>query len=229
MGDAALAALWVAILLGGLLVLAGLARLGLSRTHLRDVLHVGAGVWPLGWPFWRGQVAPLAIVWLSLLAVALVPALARRASWVSRLQAAVASADEAWSGLVLYTLAVAVLTTVGLFWAALPAAAALLALALGDGVGGAVGLAFGRHPYRLPWAKTKSLEGSCTVALFSTVAVLLAARWFSVPLAFGTAALAGGVAAVAEAVSPRATDNVVLPACVFTVLAVVQGLCRLSG
>jgi dolichol kinase len=221
MVDAGLAALWVAILLGGLLAAAGLRKLGLAATHVRDVLHVGAGVWPLGWPYWHAPLAPLAIVWAALVAIAAVPALAKRVRWLQQVQASVASGDEAWSGLVLYTFSFAVLTTVGLLWTPFPAAAALLALALGDGLGGAVGLAFGKRRYRFPGGKQKSLEGSCTVALFSTVGVALAARWYSVPLGPGLAVLAGVVAALAEAASPRATDNLVLPACVFGVLAFV--------
>jgi dolichol kinase len=222
MEDAGLFALWVAILSGGLLVAAGLLRWGLSSTQVRDVLHVGAGVWPLGWPFWHGRAAPLALVWGAFLAMAALPFLARRAPWLQRVQAGVASGEEQWSGLVLYTLSVAVLTTVGLLRAPFAAAGALFALALGDGVGGAVGLAFGRHRFRAPGGKAKSLEGSFTVALFSALGVALAARWFGVPVSFGLLALAGTVAAVAEALSPRATDNVVLPGCVFGVLAFSQ-------
>ncbi len=219
MTDAGLAAVWLAILLAGLLAVAGLSRLGLSRTHVRDVLHVGAGVWPLGWPFWHMRAAPLAIVWGAVLALAVVPALAGRLVFFARLRDGVSSKEEKWSGLVLYTLAVAVLTTVGLFQAPFPAAAALLALALGDGVGGAVGVAAGKHHFRAPGGKTKSLEGSAGVALFSALGVALAARWFSVPAPWGLVALAGVVAAVAEALSPRGTDNLVLPASVFALLA----------
>jgi dolichol kinase len=219
MADAGLAALWVAILGAGVLAAAGLRLLGLARTHVRDVLHVGAGVWPLGWPFWHGTTAPLAIVWGACVAVAALPALAQHSRLLARLRDGVSSEEEKWSGLVLYTLAAAVLTTVGLLQAPFPAAGALLALALGDGLGGALGLAFGRHRFRAPGGKAKSLEGSLAVALFSALGVALAAAWFSVPVAWGVCGLAGLVAAVAEALSPRATDNLVLPACVFGLLA----------
>jgi dolichol kinase len=222
--DAGLAVLWVAILGGGLLIAAALARWGLPRTHVRDVVHVGAGVWPLGWPYWHGRAAPLAIVWGALLAMATLPLLAGRVAALARLEKAVTSESERWSGLVLYTLSVAVLTTVGLLRAPFAAAAALFALALGDGVGGAVGLAFGRHHYRFAGGKTKSLEGSLVVALFSTGGVLLAAHVFAASLPLAVALLAGAAAAVAEAVAPRATDNVVLPGCVFGVLAFSTGM-----
>jgi dolichol kinase len=222
MGDVAFAVLWVAVLAGGLGVAAGLGRLGLARTHVRDVLHVGAGVWPLGWPFWRGVLWPMAIPAAALLAMVALPLLARRRPWAAGALDAVSSQDERWSGLVLYTASVAALTPVGLLTRPFPAAAALLALALGDGLGGAVGLAFGRHRFHVPGGKRKSLEGALAVAVFSTAGVWLAARWFSVPLGLGVAVLAGGVAAVAEAFSPRATDNVVLPACVWGFLTLVQ-------
>jgi phytol kinase len=218
MSDAELSTLWVGVLVGGLCVAGGLARLGLPRTHVRDLLHVGAGVWPLGWPWWRSPVPPIAIACAALVAMAALPLLAGRVRWLGRVQAAVSGDDERWSGLVLYTFSVAVLTAVGLLWTPFAAAAALLALALGDGLGGAVGLAFGRHRFRVPGGKHKSLEGSLGVAVFSTLGVLIAARWFGVPLFWGLAVGAGLVAAVAEAASPRATDNVVVPAAVWALL-----------
>ena len=218
MPDAWLAALWVGILLGGLAVAAALGALGLKKTHVRDVLHVGAGVWPLGWPFWHSALLPMALVLVSLLAMAALPLAARRVHFLGRVVASVSGPEERWSGLVLYTLSVAVLTGVGLTGRAFPAAAALLALALGDGLGGALGLRLGRHRFRVPGGKKKSLEGSLGVALFSTLGVLLAARWFSVSLGPWVAALAGVVAALAEALSPRTTDNLVVPACVWAFL-----------
>ena len=223
MDDAFRAALWGCVLLGGLAVAGGLRRLGVARTHVRDVLHVGAGVWPLGWAAWHARLWPIAIPCLALLAMAAVPLLAGRVPWAARAMDAVSSKDESFTGLVLYTLSVAVLTAAGLLGQPFAAAAALLALALGDGLGGALGLAFGRHRFRLPWGKQKSLEGALGVAVFSTGGVLLAMAWFFVPAGLAVAALAGAVAAVAEAVSPRATDNVVVPACVFCLLLALQG------
>ena len=222
MPDVQRAALWGCVLLGGLAAAYALGRLGLRRTHVRDVLHVGAGVWPLGWPCWHGLAWPVAIPCAALTGMLALPLLARRQPWAKRAVDAVSSVDERWSGLVLYTASVAVLTPVGLVGRPFPAAAALLALALGDGVGGAVGLAFGRHRFRVPGSKQKSLEGALAVAVFSGLGVWLAGAWFSAPLGFGMAALAGLAAALAEAVSPRATDNLVVPAAVFCLLAALQ-------
>jgi dolichol kinase len=225
MSDAALFLFWLAILLLGLLVAVALARAGMATTHVRDVLHVGAGVWPLGWPAWHSPFVPVGLTVLALLGMAGLPRLAGRFSWLSRVEGAVSGPDEAWSGLVLYTLSSAVLTALGFVGNPFPAAAALLALALGDGLGGALGLAVGRRRFRVPWGKPKSLEGSLGVALFSTAGVFLAARWFSMPVAPDVAALAGVVAAVVEAISPRATDNLFVPASVWVVL---EGLGRMS-
>ncbi len=36
-----------------------LSRRGLARTYVRDVLHVGAGVWPLGWGAWQSPWPPV--------------------------------------------------------------------------------------------------------------------------------------------------------------------------
>ncbi len=222
MGDTARCVFWVCVLFGGLAVAGLLGRLGLRRTHVRDVLHVGAGVWPLGWPSWHSVLPPIAIASAALLGMASLPLLAPRLGWAGRAVDAVSSEEERFSGLVLYTASVAVLTVVGLLGRPFPAAAALLALALGDGLGGAVGLAYGRHRFQVPGGKAKSLEGALAVALFSTLGVWLAMAWFSAPGGLGLALLAGGVAALAEALSPRAMDNVVLPACVFVLLALAQ-------
>lgn len=218
MGDGALAGMWLGVLAGGLGGCALLARLGLPRTHVRDVLHVGAGGWVLGWPAWTRPELPVAITGLALVGVLLLPALARRSAWASRAQGVVAGGDEQWSGIALYVLSFFALTALGLWGRPFPAAAALLALALGDGVGGAVGLRWGRHRFRVPWAKAKSLEGSVAVALMSAVGVWLAARLFGVPIGAGALVLAGLVAAAVEAASPRASDNVLLPAAVWALL-----------
>ena len=220
MTDAELSTLWLATLFGGLCVAGGLARLGLPRTHVRDLLHVGAGVWPLGWPFWRSPVAPIVIPVAALLALVAVPLLAPRLPWLARVQSAVSGEDERWSGLVVYAGSVAVLTPLGLLGAPFPAAGALLALALGDGLGGAVGLRLGGRGFSVPGAKAKTFAGSAAVAVFSALGVALAGHWFDARPGAGTVVAAGLLAAVAEALAPRASDNAVLPAAVFAMLTV---------
>jgi dolichol kinase len=85
-----------------------------------------------------------------------------------------------------------------------PAASiAIYALALGDGLAGLVGKAFGR--VRLPFTDGKSLEGSlaCAAAVFLSAWVLTS----DAPRSLAVAA----VATLAEAAPTKAFDNIVLP------------------
>jgi len=215
--DLLLAAGWLLVLALGGAFCAWLFRRGMPRTYVRDLLHVGAGVWVFGWPRWAGWVVPTLIPVLALVGLAAANG-TRMPSALSRFQSAVSDSDERWSGLVLYAVSVAVLTPVGLLYAPFPAAAALLALALGDGLGGLVGRNLGRLRFTLPGAKPKSVEGAATVAVASAVAVWIADAFFGAQASVPTALLAGLAASLAEALAPRASDNLLVPAAVFGVL-----------
>ncbi len=218
MNDASLA-LGCSALLGT--ALAGavvIRRLGLPSTYVRDLLHIGAGIWVLTWPWWQSAGPPVAITAAVAAGTALVPWAATRWLPAARLHAAVTGGDERWGGLVFYTGAYAVLTAVGLSGDPLPAAAALLALSMGDGIGGAVGRRFGRWRYRAFNGKRKSVEGSVTVAVMAAAGALIAAEALGRALPLELAMIAGLVAAGAEAIAPRGTDNAVVPAAVWTTL-----------
>ena len=218
MHDGLLVLLWSAVFAGGLGVCLWLARRGLSRTYVRDVLHVGAGVWPLGWGAWQSPWPPVAVATIGFGLLLAVPVLGRRVEAARSLERAVSGEGEAWSGLVLYGLSAAALTALGLLGRSpVPAAAGLLALALGDGLGGLVGREWGKHRYRVPWAKTKSVEGTLVVAVLGALGAAIAGPWFGVPLSVGRVLGAGLAAAVAEAVAPRATDNVLVPLAVWVI------------
>lgn len=213
--DSLLALLWVVVLvLGSSAVVLARSR-GLPPTHARDALHVGAGVWVLGWPWWNGLVAPMAIVGVALLAVGLVPAVAARLPAIDRFRGSVAAGDEKYLGLVLYTASFAAMTGIGLARRPFPAAAALMALALGDGLGGLLGRRFGRRTYSTGLGKRKTLEGSAAVAVFTAIGVLVAAEVFDVELGAWTLLVLALVAAAAEALAPRGTDNIAVPAAVW--------------
>lgn len=215
MSDLLLALAWLGLLVGGLGAVLLLHRKGLPGNLARDLVHVGAGSWVLGWPWWRGVWVPLVIVLSAMALTFAVPWLGRVVLPLGALRRTLASGSERWEGVALYTLSVAVFTADGLLFAPVPAGAALLALALGDGLGGTVGQHWGRHPYRLPWAKPKSLEGSVAVFVFATLGVLVAGAWLhpavSLPVALG----AGLLAALAEALAPASSDNLLLPATVW--------------
>jgi len=215
MSDLELTATWLAILVCGLGGAIVLHVVGVASTYVRDMLHVGAGVWVLGWPQWHGRAMPIAITIGIAVATACVPLLAGHNRLAARVVRAVTSHDEHWLGLSLYTLAFAALTAAGLGLDPVPAAAALLALALGDGLGGAFGRRFGHHGFRAPGGKRKSFEGAVVVALGAATGAAVAGSLFDQPLTAAAIVLLGTVAAVVEALAPRGTDNLLVPAAVW--------------
>ena len=215
MNDAAWLSVWIGVLAVGLAAVVALHRHGVATTHARDLLHVGAGVWVFGWPAWSSPVLPIVLVLCAVALTAAIPLASRRLVWAARVQHSVSDHDERWTGLVLYTVSFAVLTILGLTRAPFPAAAALLALSLGDGIGGAVGARFGRRSFSVPGGKKKSLEGSVTVALMAAAGAALASLWFDAAVGAGAIVVLGLVAAAAEAVSPRGSDNLLMPALVW--------------
>jgi dolichol kinase len=219
MNDPTLALGWSVVLVGAIGGAVILRRVGLPSTYLRDLLHLGAGVWVLGWPWWDGPVVPVALTALVFAATAAVPWVRTRLGVAARIHEAVTGGEERWNGLVLYTGAYAALTLIGMTGDPLPAAGALLALSLGDGLGGAVGLRFGRHHFRAPGGKEKSLEGSLTVALAAALGALVAAHVLGVELDLVRAGAVGAVASLAEAAAPRGTDNALVPGAAWLALS----------
>jgi dolichol kinase len=226
MADGWLAIGWLSVLVVGVAACVGLRRAGVPMTYVRDVLHVGAGLWPLGWGSWGGGAAPCAIAASGALALVAVPALAARSSVARGVRDAVSGEDERFAGVALYAVAAAAFTAVAMAWrtAAPAAAGALLALALGDGLGGAVGRRFGRRALRVPFGKPKSWEGAVAVTAFSALGAWIALRWYGAPATPLAIAGAGVVAGLAEALAPRATDNLLVPAAVFAWLRLASGV-----
>ncbi|MGZ6124616.1 MAG: hypothetical protein ACXWLR_06625 [Myxococcales bacterium] len=221
--DLALVAAWL-----GLLAVAGAfcvsaRRAGVELTYLRDLVHVGAGLWVLGWPFWRGPLAPIGLGIAGAAATFAIPPLAARAAVLGRFRDSISDATERWSGVRLYGVSFAAGTVLAFVIAPLPAAAALLSLALGDGLGGLIGRRHGRHPFTAPGAKRKTIEGTAAVAVFSAAGVTLAMLRFGAPVAPWPVAGGAAAAALAEAFAPEGTDNVLLPASVWLVLTAFQG------
>jgi dolichol kinase len=217
--DAAWLVIWLGILLGLLVGCILLHKLGVPRTFVRDILHIGTGVWVFGWPYWHNPAIPIALVGLICLVIQFVPLISPRLGPAAQLQGSISGGDEKWTGIAYYTISFLGMTILGLLNRPAPAAGAILALCLGDGIGGAVGLHLGRIKYRVPGAKTKSLEGSIAVAIAAGVGIALAGAWMGATPPLATIVVAGVVAAVVEALSPRATDNLAIPPAVWAVLS----------
>jgi len=216
MTDLELGAIWLAVLAAGIGGCVVLHAFGVASTYIRDILHIGAGVWIAGWPLWHGDLVPIAIVTMAALSTAVLPNVARHNDLAARIVKSVTNGDEHWTGLVHYTAVYAVFTAIGGVGDRFPAAAALLSLSLGDGIGGAIGRAFGRHRYHAPGAKVKSLEGSVAVFLAATAGVFLAMHLCHRDIALIALLGLGLVATVAEAFAPRGTDNLLIPIAVWT-------------
>ncbi len=228
MKDLYLTLLWAGVLCGGALFCVFVRRRGLRTTYVRDLLHIGTGLWVFGLPFWEKPTAPTLIVAMAFVAVLVLPVLKRRVPFLDSFYGSVSDGEERWSGIVVYVFSFALFTALGFLLDRLFAAScAMGSLAVGDGLGGLLGSGLGKRRYRVPWAKEKSYLGSLMVAAGSLAAILIMACWFrfaaDVPLVFRWAHFVGSaaLASLAEALSPRASDNFFLPAAVFAYLSLV--------
>jgi dolichol kinase len=220
MTDLLLFGAWLLVLALALSGLAWAHRRGADAHLLRDALHIGAGIWVFGWGAWNSAAPPLAIVGLAFAGAALVPSLASHHPKIDRFRKSVVADDERWAGIVLYVGSFALFTAIGVLVTPFAAAAALLALSLGDGIGGLVGRTIGRLEYVAWGAKKKSLEGSLAVAVAAALGVFAAAVAFDVEINPVLVVASGVIAAGVEAISPRSTDNALLPAAVWIFLLV---------
>ncbi len=227
MGDLWLLLLWGCVLGGGVLFCVLTSSRGLKTTYVRDLLHIGTGLWVLGLPFWDRPAIPVAVTGAAFAAVLAVPRASGRYPAIGRFYRSVSNESETWAGIVLFVLSYALFTALGLCSPSLllPSACAMAALSLGDGPGGLVGSRFGKSGYRLPWAKRKTWLGSAAVALGTLLAGGVVWAWFRFAAGMPPAgpflpwlALAAAAACLAEAASPRSSDNLLLPAAVFLAL-----------
>src|SRR5260370_8982341 len=163
MADGFQAALWVALLAIALLGCIGLRAMGFATTYIRDLLHVGAGAWVFGWPFGHSGTAQIAIPLAASLGLLVVQPLSTRFRLLAGFQRSVSDEDERFGGLTFYALSFAAMTWLAFHFHPFPAAAALLALALGDGIGGGIRRAVGRHLFPAPGRKSESFEGPAVV------------------------------------------------------------------
>lgn len=211
---------WLVVASAGVLVVLALRARGVPSTYTRDLLHIGAGIWVLGWPLWESFLVPTTIAAAGAMLTGSVPFFVGKSHFARRFSSSVSGGEERYEGLVQYAWAFALLTPVGVALSPFPAAAALLALAWGDGPGGAVGRRWGTHRFQVPGAKPKSLEGSFAVAIGAGAGAWVAATLSGSPFGGGVALalvvfIVAVVAALAEAASPRGLDNLVLPLAVF--------------
>ncbi len=118
------------------------------------------------------------------------------------------------------------------------AAAAIQIMMLGDGMSAPIGMRYGANSTRVIFGSKRSLQGSAAVLIFGFVGALLAFWFFGVVnySAFVSGgnimwtqilllALTGSITAtIVEAISPKGTDNILLPlvTCVIMLLIGIQ-------
>lgn len=198
--------------MGGLGFCVLLRRLGGSRDTARDALHIGVLLWALIIGRFTNPLYPDAITGLALGLVLLVPILSGGTHFVERIRSSVAGGSETWTGIVVYVFSYTCLTWLFPRFPG-PALTAMAALSLGDGLGGMIGRVWGRKQYKIPWSKPRSVEGSLAVALGAMLgaAILKIALPGMIGVSWTAIMVAGVLASIAEALSPKSLDNLFVP------------------
>jgi dolichol kinase len=204
-----------------LLSLVGRHWLRLSPLVTRNSLHIAAGIW--GWLWLQAPSYGWAVALPITATVGLFIADWARQRWASIrwLAAAFAWKEGGSHGAVLFPASITLLCA--LFWQEKAiGTAAIFALALGDGMAEAVGRFWGLVPFKFPWTGTRTLTGSLACWVFCALGVFLGYLATNTPLPIWIPFAAGALGALAEAVSPRMLDNLLVPGVVALFLWVMR-------
>lgn len=185
----------------------GLRRaLKLPVEFTRKVVHVAVGMWAFGTVAlfssrWAAMVPPLSFVVLNFISY-------RRGTF-----AAMETGEKSNLGTVYFPLAFA-----GIIFLFFELSRALVVLTLmpmtwGDAFAAIIGRRFGRHRYRV-FGATRSVEGSAAMFSFALLSVTLSGLVFGLDVAraLGFGLALATVATLAEAISVRGLDNLLVPA-----------------
>lgn len=181
-----------------------------GRDLARDALHIGVGVWPLIVPRFKSNVWPDAITGFALLGVILIPLLSSKITIIHKIKSSISGGSETWTGIAVYVTVFTFFTWLYPYFG-IKVLAGMIALAAGDGIGGFVGRNLGRHHYKLPWTKPRSIEGSLGVFVFAFVGIYVVTLVLSSDLSITRMIIASAAAAITEAISPKSLDNLFIP------------------
>lgn len=188
----------------------------LSPFTIRSLVHILGGSWVFIWLRMSEREIATGFCFLVTLIVAVLSIIKRKeymdkAGFLKKAIDGLSSGDETLLGPVLYGFSLTAISY--LCWEKrLAGACSIFVLSLGDGMADLIGRNFGRRFYRFPWGKRKSMEGSCSCLVFSTVALILG-QWASSSYALSIADIlvVAIMATIVEAVSPENSDNVLVP------------------
>jgi len=202
-----------------------------KRTSLdsRKIIHIGVGSFVFVW--WMFSEQWIMLVFFTIpFAVLLFLAMMKDNAVAKSKLGELSQKKGHKTGLFLYaiTITIMVLFFFGDHWTA--ASVGIMAMTWGDGMGSVIGRRYGKHKI----LNGKSLEGSLGVFLatfiMSAVIILFyaylasigqfpAGEYTAILPIWAVCAIAGGLAAVLEAVSPGEIDNLVIPIVIATVMA----------
>ena len=192
-----LAGLWLAVVLAGAL---GARRLWPQQRELsRKIVHIGAGFTvPLAW-------------WLEIPRQFALPAAALATLFAlvnhrSQLLPAVEDVDRRSAGTIAYGVSITLLIALGWPQQAQLISAAVLVMALGDGIAGLVGANLPSQRWRL-FGQTKSLLGTAAMAMVSLLVLASLLRGVPWPSLLAIA----GAATALEQLSWGGLDNLSVP------------------
>lgn len=173
---------------------------GVSSNLLRELTHMSMGVWPLLWFLFETKFVAFLVPLIVTIMLAVAP---------SSIRQVFSSGEEKHIGLVFYAFSFTVITW--FFFMDFAGAAAIFSLAFADGLGGLIGSRFGKHKYKIPWVKEKSIEGSLTIFIISSLAIIAAQLIFSTGVCLLITLIGGIFVTIIEAISPYHTDNLTIP------------------
>jgi phytol kinase len=183
-----------------------------SAEETRKLNHIAAGAIALSLPAIFTSAVPVVVVVSAFVVLLLL-------TRVAGLLPSVHGIRRATVGAYLYPVAIALSFAVAADhypWYAI----AILALALGDAVGGIAGARWGRHAYTT-WGQRKTWEGSLAVLVTaSTVTSLVLLLGGALPTeAIGIGLLVGPVVGLVEGALPYGLDNLGVPVAALAALA----------
>jgi phytol kinase len=176
----------------------------------RKFIHIAVGMWSVGTALlftdkWFAVIPPLSFVVLNYISY-------RRNTF-----AAMEHEDKSNLGTVYFPLAFAIIILLTFDVSKAMMVAALMPLTWGDAFAAIIGKRWGRHKYTIAGA-TRSIEGSVAMFAFSFVSVMLVfllmepLRGADVLWAIVFALVTAAASTLAEAVSVRGLDNLLVPA-----------------
>ncbi len=186
-----------------------------TRKVSRKVLHAFIGNLPFIMPYFTGNMFPFIVAFSFVIVTLLASPFSPFNSIQEKMKDLVDITDEGHkSGLIFYAVSYSILA---LFFGVHPyvVASGIFPMAYGDSAAALIGESIGRHKFRI--FEEKSLEGSLGMFLGCFFSLIIGMRYFSSIYGFSFSSQIVPVLSVsfattiAEAASPRGTDNLTIP------------------